>query len=101
MYERLIYLSKKDMESTRQLLLTNFPLIKIWDVNDPDVPYVMDIELSIDTSVFFRWAIRKIGMHDPVILRCLNLSLELCDPPPWMLTILRESNPKMLNENNF
>jgi hypothetical protein len=93
MYERLIYPSKIEMEGTRQLLITNFPLVKLWDVSDPIASYVTDMELSITEPQFFRWALRDSGIGIPVIHYCLNLTVALYEPPAWMTAILREMKP--------
>jgi hypothetical protein len=104
MYERLIYPTKVEMEGTREILRHTFPLVKLWDVADPTDPFITDMELSLDEPCFFRWAIQPIrGAGHPIIFYCLNLSIHLLAPPPWMAAVLREirySQPPLLSDNN-
>ena len=90
MYERFILVSELERAATRQLVRGDWPVARLWDVCD-DLDFLMDMELEVEESAFFRWAVATPGPARRIIYSCYNLSLALHDPPLWMVRELRDS----------
>jgi hypothetical protein len=88
MYERFILPGEVERNGTRQLVQTNFAIARLWDVHD-ECDFIMDMELALDKTVFFRWAASTVGPAGLVLYSCYNMSLELHEPPLWMVHEIR------------
>jgi hypothetical protein len=88
MFERFILPGEIERTGTRQLVHTNFTLAKLWDIND-ECDFIMDMELAIEKPIFFRWAASTVGPAGLVLYSCYNMSLELHNPPLWMIQEIR------------
>jgi hypothetical protein len=89
MYERLIFATEIERAGTRQMLSAAFPLARIWDVYD-DIDFILDMEAACTQETFFRYAIVTPGPARLLIYSCYGLSMEMHDPPLWMIHELRK-----------
>ena len=94
MYERLIFVTELERAATRETLSDNFPLGKLWYVQD-DTDFLLDDEFSCTQQTFFRYAVQTPGPAVWLISSCLNLSLMMHQPPLWMAEELRKLNLRL------
>ncbi len=94
MIERLEFPTKIEQEATRELLKDNWPAIAIASLGDGHETFILEIMVSTDAKLFFKWA-----YSSRVLIYCFNLSLELFDPPVYMREALHELQEwKLLEE---
>lgn len=96
MRERFIFANEAERSSVREALSRAFPLGKLWYVWD-DVDYLMDAEFPCSDEVFFRYAVLAPGPLGRLVYSCLNLSLMMHEPPPWMEGELAKVRPRLLS----
>ena len=90
MYERLIFATPLERDASRQLIHDNFPSAFIMYVPDTEADdFILDVNIPVDKCIFFRWAIATLGPGSALIYSCYTMSLELHDPPLWMIGELR------------
>lgn len=89
MFERMIFPNLLEQEAARQLLTTNWPNCTLTDLGDKE-NFVLELKVSVDPKVFFKWAYSSQSRDNGVLLYCFHLSLELLDPPKWMQEAFRE-----------
>lgn len=90
MYERLIFATSLERDATRQLIQDNFPAATLIDA--PDVEgddFLLDVNIAIEKEVFFRWVSTTLGPCRLLLYSCYHLSMDLFDPPTWMVAELR------------
>ena len=88
MYERLIFATELERAATRQLIQQAFPSANLIDLSDAD-DYILELSVDVEKCIFFRWACATPGPTKLLLYSCFNMSMELFDPPPWMLVELR------------
>lgn len=90
MYERLIFTTEIERSATRQLIRDNFPSAIIVDMPDNLADdFILDVNIEVEKCIFFRWASSTQGPSRLVLYSCYYMSLDLFDPPAWMLVELR------------
>jgi hypothetical protein len=90
MYERLIFTTSLERDASRQLILINFPSAFVMYVPDTEAnDFILDVSIPVEKCIFFRWAIATLGPGSALIYSCYTMSLELHDPPSWMIVELR------------
>lgn len=90
MYERFLFASEVERAATRSVLSGDFPLGKLWYVNDEfETDFLMDAEFPCSNETFFRYAIAKPGPARLLIYSCYHFSMMLHEPPLWMIQELR------------
>jgi hypothetical protein len=94
MVERLIFLDAVELEATCELLTDNWPMIGIYRLGDLEGTPTLEIRLDAPIKIFFKWAYTC--QNGEVLLHCFNLSLELFDPPAYMLEAIREIRAQKL-----
>lgn len=90
MQERLICPTTVELVGSKQLLTSNYPLAQISDIEDPE-QFICDFDIDVSKPTFFRWAVlttSEAGIS--IVTYCYSLSLDLCDPPPWMRGVLAD-----------
>jgi hypothetical protein len=98
MKDRLIFETETERTEMRKLLSETFPLGKIWFVPEAADYYIMDVEFPCSEEAFFRYAILAPGPHGRLVFSCVNLTLMMLDPPPWMAgEISRLHNQRQLS----
>lgn len=95
--ERLIFVSDLERLASRQLIFNNFPLACFSMIDDPP-DFCLDIEIPVDRAIFFRWAITTIGPARLLVYSCFELSLSLCDPPPWIALEIQRYQSRLLTD---
>ncbi len=90
MYERLIFATELERAATRQLIRGIFPLAVCIDVPDNIAEdFLLDVNIEVEKCIFFRWASATQGPSCLILYSCYNMSIELFDPPPWMIVEIR------------
>lgn len=90
MYERLIFATEVERAATRQLIHDNFPSAICVDMPDNLAEdFLLDVNIEVEKCIFFRWASATLGPSRLVLYSCYNMSIELFDPPAWMVVELR------------
>jgi hypothetical protein len=85
MDELLIFGSRSERICTFELLRDAFPLAILNFFHDSEADdYIISMKLAVEPQVFFKWAATTVGPAGPILYTCLNLSLDLFDPPYWM-----------------
>lgn len=100
MQDRLIFPSQIEQVGTKELIHTAFPLVVWTDVEETE-HHMSDILLEIAPVVFFEWAYVTPGGQGPILLYCLNLSIQyLLEPTEWMNEIVMRLKyaPKRLTD---
>jgi len=103
MQDRLIFPSYLEQAVTKDLIRGAYPLVVWQDVSDEPEAFISDIIIDVAPLTFFEWAYQTPIEH-PVLLYCLNLSMEfLLHPTSWMTDAvmrLRYDAPKRLTDGS-
>src|SRR5208337_1714972 len=94
MQETLIFTTYNEMRKIEERLRKGWPFAKIIDAGTYLVPFQLIFEADIvDKPTFFEWAV-----EEELLVFCLELSLDACDPPIWMQNVLTKMKyvPKTL-----
>jgi hypothetical protein len=96
MFERLIFPTLVEQEAGKQLLTSNWPGCTLTNLGMDEGNYIVELHLNVAEKVFFKWAYNCQARDNGILVYCYHLSLELLDPPIWMIEVLRELREQRL-----
>ena len=84
MQETLVFTTYNEMRAVEERLRKDWPGAKIIDAGTYLAPFQLSFEAEIvDKPTFFEWVV-----IENLLIYCLELSLDACDPPAWMQNVL-------------
>jgi hypothetical protein len=95
MFERLIFPNLVEQEAARELLTSNWPECTLTNLGDAE-NFVLELHIHVHEKVFFKWAYNCQSRDNGVLIYCFNLSVQMLDPPTWMIEAMRELKDQRL-----